>query len=370
MSGVGCGWTASTLAWHGTDNLMTLLITGGAGFVMSNLARHWLESDSDASAIIVDAAPLDALAERFFAPVRERLTFIQGDVTDSATWQSLGGRGITGIAHGATITPSTERERASPKQVVDVNLMGTVQALEFARRQTAFQRFIYVSSGSVYGEALPSTPDVPVPEDGLIAPIELYAITKYASELITRRYAELFGLQAASVRLSGVYGPMDRVTPARAVECVPNKIVHLALAGRPVRVKALEAGGDFIHVTDVAMALALLLRALRLRHDIYNIAYGEFSLIRELIEIVGERVPGLTVEVVAGAEADIAYDPRQRLARWGDYDISRLREELGWRPRPLRQALHSYIDWIQTNEPGWENYTPGAPASVGRFIRM
>src|SRR5574341_417098 len=171
---------------------MTLLITGGGGFVMSNLARHWLVSDSEANAMVLDATPLDAFAERFFAPVRSRMTFVQGDVTDPATWRNLEERGITRIVHGATITPSSERERANPKQILDVNLMGTVQALEFARRQPVFKRFMYVSSGAVYGEALPGTPDVPLAEDGHIAPVELYGITKYASELITRRYSECF----------------------------------------------------------------------------------------------------------------------------------------------------------------------------------
>lgn len=346
---------------------MTLLITGGTGFVMSNLARHWLESDPAATAIVLDMTPLDPPARHFFAPVQDRLTFVQGDIVDPATWSSLADRAITHIAHGATITPTDAREHAAPKQIVDVNVMGTVLALDFARSQPGFQRFVYVSSGSVYGEALPGTPDVPVPEDGHIAPIELYAITKYASELITRRYRELFGLQAASVRLSGVYGPMDRVTPARAVECVPYKIAHLALAGKPVRVTALEAGGDFIHAGDVAVALALLLRAPAPRSDVYNVAYGEFSLISEMLDIVREVVPDLQAEVVAADQADITYRPEQRLARWSDYDITRLRAEVGWQPRPLREALQSYVHWIRNNEPGWETYLPSASATVGRF---
>ncbi len=346
---------------------MTLLITGGTGFVMSNLARHWLESDAQATAIILDAASPDMACERFFAPVRDRLTFSLGDVTDARVWQSLAGAGITRLVHGATITPSTERERERPQQILEVNFNGTVQALEFARQQPGFQRFIYISSGSVYGEALPGTFDVPVREDGRIDPIELYAITKYASELVTRRYSDLFALDAIAVRLSGVYGPMDRATPARAVECVPNKIAHLALARQHIKVKALDAGGDFIHVGDIAVALGLLLRASSLKHPVYNIAYGQFSLISEMIDIARERVPALSVEEVPEAEADITYDPRQRLARWADYDIARLRAELGWQPRPLREALQSYMQWIKDNEPGWENYAPFAKDSVGRF---
>jgi UDP-glucose 4-epimerase len=328
---------------------MTLLVTGGTGFVMSNLVRHWLESDAAASVQVLDSAPWDARLERFFEPVRERLEFAQASVLDPGAWDGLAARPITHIVHGATITPSRERERADPREIVEVNLMGTVNALEFARRLPTLERFIYVSSGAVYGEALPGTPDVPVPEDGRVSPVELYGITKFGSEHITRRYGEVFGLDVVAVRFSGVYGPMDRATPGRAVDCVPKKIVAAALAGRPITVKALDAGGDFIHAHDVATGLAALLRAPALEHAVYNVAYGEFTLIAELIDIVRQVVPELRVEVVPGADADITYDARDRLGRWGDYDISRLRDELGWRPRPIAPALHSYVAWMREN---------------------
>ncbi|MGH2522637.1 MAG: NAD-dependent epimerase/dehydratase family protein [Anaerolineales bacterium] len=330
---------------------MTLLITGGTGFVLSNLARRWLEENPNESVLALDAAPWDAALERFFAPVRERLIFIQGDVLDQAVWDRLAGEtALTHVVHGATITPSAEREKAQPKQILEVNVMGTVNALEFARRLPHLRRFIYVSSGAVYGEARARTPDVPVPEDGHVSPVELYGISKYASEHITRRYGEVFGLSVASVRFSGVYGPMDRETPARAVQCIPYRVAHLALAGQPIRVNALEAGGDWIHAQDVARALAVLLRAPKLNHGVYNIAYGGFITIGELIEIVREVAPGLRASVVPEAEADIVQDPRKRLGRWSDYDVSRLRGEFGWAPRPIREALQSYVTWLRENE--------------------
>jgi len=328
---------------------MTLLITGGTGFVMSNLARHWLESDPAASVHVLDSALWDGRLDRFFEPVRGRLNFVQASVLDQRTWDRLAAQPITQIVHGATITPSSGRERANPREIVEVNLMGTVNTLEFARRLPTFKRFVYVSSGAVYGEALPGTPDVPVPEDGRVSPVELYGITKFGSEHITRRYGEVFGLDVASVRFSGVYGPMDRATPARAVDCVPKKIIAAALAGKPITVKALDAGGDFIHAHDVATALAGILRAPAIKHGVYNVAYGEFTSIGELIDIVRQVVPELRAEVVPESGADIAYDPRDRLGRWGDYDISRLQRELGWRPRPIGEALHSYVAWMREN---------------------
>jgi UDP-glucose 4-epimerase len=123
--------------------------------------------------------------------------------------------------------------------------------------------------------------------------------------------------------------------------------VSAALAGRTLTVKALDAGGDFIHAGDVAEALTALLRAPKLNHPVYNVAYGEFVLIRELIDIVREVAPDLQVQVKSDSEADITYDPRNRLGRWSDYAIDRLWHNVGWKPRPIREALHHYWHWAK-----------------------
>jgi nucleoside-diphosphate-sugar epimerase len=331
---------------------MTLLITGGTGFVMSNLARHWLEANPAATAVVLAAAAWDPTVERFFAPVRDRLTFVQADVLDPAAWERLvDGHDITHSVRGATITPlDSASENAQPRQILEVNIMGTVNALEFARRLPSLRRFIYVSSGAVYGEAVPGTPDVPVTEDGHLAPAEFYGITKFASELITHDYGQPSGLPVIGVRLSGVYGPTDRATPARKVESRVYRLVHLALAGRPLKVKSFEAGGDWIHAQDVARALSALLAAPELKHATYNIAQGEFTTLAEMVEIVRAVVLGLRKWVTPEADADIAQVPSRRLGRWIDYDNSRLRDECGCRPRPIRVALQSYVAWVRENE--------------------
>ena len=152
------------------------------------------------------------------------------------------------------------------------------------------------------------------------------------------------------MRLSGVYGPMDRVTESRDVRCVPNRIAHMALAGETIRVKDADGVGDWIHAGDVAEALRLLLRAPAPAHPVYNIAYGAAVTIGDLISIVAEHVPGTRWEVVGDGNANIMHDAQRRLGRWGAYDISRLADGHGWRPRPLAEAMHDYIDWIAAHE--------------------
>ena len=109
--------------------------------------------------------------------------------------------------------------------------MGTVAILDWARRLSRLQRFIYVSSGAVYKHHGPDRPGEPLPEDGYVMPRRLYGISKLASELITERYGDLFALPTASVRPSSVYGTMDRVTASRNFRHLPNRLAHLALDG-------------------------------------------------------------------------------------------------------------------------------------------
>ncbi|QND58706.1 NAD-dependent epimerase/dehydratase family protein [Mesorhizobium huakuii] len=339
---------------------MTLLVTGGTGFVMSVVARAWLDRDPQARAVILDRSSLDAAAEKHFAPVRDRLTVIAADVLDPKAWSAtLDEQGITVIVHGATITPISrgsaseakrQPEAEDPARIVDVNLMGTVRMLDWARTRPEVKRFVYVSSGSVYRHNGPDWGGEPLPEDGYVAPLTLYGISKFASEMVTNRYADLFGLSAVSVRLASVYGPMDRATESRNFRHVPNRVAHMALAGETIRPNSLEPVGDYTVSTDVAAAILALIDAPRLNYRHYNIGSGSSQTIGEIIDWAKERVPGLKVEVTSGEDANIVQDVRLKGGMWGAYDIARILRDTTWRPRPGKEAFHTYMDWIEANE--------------------
>jgi UDP-glucose 4-epimerase len=340
---------------------MTLLVTGATGFVMSVLGRYWLDAFPGERLVVLDAAAPDAAAVRYFAPVADRLDVVVADVTRPDSWRpALGGADITHIVHGATITPLSrgtvleaqrEPEAENPGRIIDINVMGTVAVLDWARTLPKLQRFIYVSSGAVYKHHGPDRPGEPLPEDGYVMPRRLYGISKLASELITERYGDLFGLSTASVRPSSVYGTMDRVTPSRNFRHVPNRIAHMAVEGvKRVRVNTLAAVGDYIHVEDVARAVVSLLRAPALRYGAYNIAAGRTATVGDLVGWAAEKAPGFQAEITAAADADIVQDAALSDGMWGAYDISRISAETGWKPRPVREALHAYMDWIAAHE--------------------
>ena len=342
---------------------MNLLVTGATGFVMSVLARHWLDADPRARVVILDAAPMDPAAVRYFAPVADRLSTIVADITRPDTWrEAIARHDISFIVHGATITPISrgtvneakrEPEAEIGGRIVDVNVMGTVALLEWARTLPALRRFIYVSSGAVYKHHGPDRPGEPLPEDGYVMPRTLYGVSKLASELITERYGELFGISSTSVRLASVYGTMDRPTASRNYRHVPNRIAHMAVAGtKRVRVNTLDAVGDYVHAEDVARAIIALLQLDQVRYSTYNIATGRTTRLGDLVKWAAEKYPGFQAEVVPADQADIVQDPARVDGMWGAYDISRIVADTGWKPRAVRDALHAYMDWIAKEEGG------------------
>jgi UDP-glucose 4-epimerase len=324
---------------------------------MSVLGRRWLDTDPSARLVILDSAPLDAAAQRYFATVADRMDVVVADVTRPEAWRGgLDRLGITHVVHGATVTPLSrgtasearrEPEAENPGRIIDVNVMGTVAVLDWARTAPGLRRFIYVSSGAVYKHHGPDRPGEPLPEDGYVMPRRLYGISKLASELVTERYGDLFGLSTASVRLSSVYGTMDRVTASRNFRHVPNRLAHMALDGLTrVRVNTLDAIGDYLHAEDAADGICSLLRVATLRYSAYNVAMGVTTSIAEMVGYIAGRIPGFHAEIASPEEADILQDPALNAGMWGAYDISRIRAETGWTPRPMRDALLAYMDWI------------------------
>lgn len=338
---------------------MAILITGGGGFVMSNLARSWLATHPDDDVVILDSGPLDAAFERFLGPFAHRLHYVRASILDRDALDRIAqSHNIAHVVHGATVSlfapeapgggtvanPETE----VPAHVLEVNIMGAVTLLDWARRLPGLRRLVNVSSGAVYNDYGPE-PFGPMPEDGWVDPPEFYGISKLSAEMIARRYAELFGMPVVSCRLSGVYGPMDRQRPSRAHYCPPYAALHRALEGKPIRVAAPEAVGDHIHAGDVADAIiALLDKPGPLAFPVYNIALGQSVTARELVEEVARIVPGTTWESCRNGDCDIAMADTFKGGRWGAYDISRLSGETGWRPRPFSVALRDYATFIQT----------------------
>jgi nucleoside-diphosphate-sugar epimerase len=191
---------------------MAILVTGAAGFVALNVVEHLLTAGQDV--VGLDRIPLPARAVRDFAKLPGRLTMIDGTILSGADLsRALTVGRVEAVIHCAVITAGSRREVEDPESVVAVNIQGAVATLVAASR-SGVKRFVYPSSGAVYGSAA-ATVDV-MDEDTLRpAPVNLYGLTKFAAESILPRVAETQGVLFTAARLGVVFGPWEYATGVR-----------------------------------------------------------------------------------------------------------------------------------------------------------
>lgn len=164
---------------------MKLLVTGGNGFVMSHVIRQWVGRGEDYRAISVDVFPPDAQLQGFLEPYDKQIELLAGSVTEQSFWDTeLRDVAPDFLVHGAAMTPNRNAsERGQARTIVEVNVQGVLNAMEWARNCSSLRRVVHVSTGSVYGA---DGPDGPLPENDfeMRSPDSLYPITKRAGELL------------------------------------------------------------------------------------------------------------------------------------------------------------------------------------------
>ncbi len=313
---------------------MPTLVTGGTGFIGSNLVKVLVEKGH--RVISLDIAPPDPLVRRYLGPHFDDVTWLQADITDRQAVLALAdSHAIEKIAHAAVYTVVLEDvERQQAARIFDINLAGTVNLLELAAAVDC-ARFVYVSSGGVY-ESLRGPGVVLKETAGLVPPSSTYSVSKYASELLTTRYSHLHGFSAVSVRLGGPYGPMERPTGHRAVMSMLHRMTGRAVRGEPLQAPA-PAVWSFTHALDLAAGIALALDHPAPGHDVYNLASGQSCTTDELMTAFREAVPGVRFEG-AGFQS--------RASSYGITDATRIKEDLGFHPQfDIASGLKQYIAW-------------------------
>ncbi|MCH2674838.1 MAG: NAD(P)-dependent oxidoreductase, partial [Dehalococcoidia bacterium] len=174
------------------------------------------------------------------------------------------------------------------------------------------------------------------------APDNLYGITKFSSEMITRRYGELHGLSTVSVRLSTPYGPMERVTGHRAVMSVFYDWIGRAVSGTNINSQDMAGGRDYIYISDIANGIRTVLDATSLPHNLYNLTTGIWVTYQQILDAVVELSPETVFEVPPSRPADSVGEGYSR----GPLSGHRLFEDLGWTPKfELKEGLADYIKW-------------------------
>jgi UDP-glucose 4-epimerase len=303
---------------------LNILIFGGTGFVGINIASALLARRHTVT--LFDRGALQRAAGQAFAGFGA-LDVIEGEIIDSQTVEATIARGVDAIILGAAITAAPAREAADPQSILHVNLMAQVPILMAAHRH-GVRRIINLSSGSAYGAAAfrPALLDEELPCE----PVSLYAITKFASEKVAARLASLWQADFISVRLSGVFGPWERLTGVRDTPSPQMQIVA-ALQQKKVAVLPRPGVRDWIYAPDVADAVAVLVEAPKPRHGLYNISTGNEWTALQWGQHLADLNPGFVCRLATSGEmptVDLHSD-----ADRAPLSISRMAEEFGWRAR-------------------------------------
>jgi UDP-glucose 4-epimerase len=210
-------------------------------------------------------------------------------------------------------------------------------------RELSLDRFLYVSSGSVYGEGR-GAQEV-LNEDTVLYPRSLYAATKYTSELLTRRYGELHGFPTVSVRLSSPYGPMERVTGHRAVMSAPYECTGNVVRGEPIRVGERSLGRDYTYVADTAAGICTVLDAPALSYEVYNVTSGVLVTLGDMVSTLQQLRP--TVQVIEQPSKE--YGNLRPGANRGTMDATRLSQDLGFTAsHDIRSGMEDYLLWRES----------------------
>ena len=322
---------------HRADELV--LVTGANGFVGINLLDQLTRRGVRVLAGSRRTPDMDS------APANHRLVeWVPCDVTSREQLVELvRTRGVTRILHAAAVTPTPEIEENDPVRVVDVNLAGTVNALEAARLGRV-DRFLLVSSSVLY-RGFPADRDRARETDAL-PPDNLYGVCKDACENLCRQYRRRNGVSAVSARLGTAYGPWEKESLSRSRLSAVTQLMAMGAPGqtRPMRVHGLEVARDYIHVSDACAAIAELTMHPNPRWDVYNVSSDAAFTLREALTALEAEMSGFVWEPAEHPDAaDFAFveaDVRAPL------DLSRLRSDVPqWGLRDLRRGIADYAAW-------------------------
>jgi UDP-N-acetylglucosamine 4-epimerase len=317
-----------------------VLVTGGAGFIGSNLIESFLNSDNQVVCLDNFSTGKRENLKGFMDDRRFKL--IEGDIRNYKDCEESV-RNIDVVFHQAALG-SVPRSIKDPVTSTDVNIGGFVKML-FAAKEAGVKRFIFAASSSTYGDH----PDLPKVEEKIGSPLSPYAITKYVDELFADNFAKTYGIEIIGLRYFNVFG--RRQDPDGAYAAVIPKFVKMLMKHE---VPLINGDGtvsrDFTYIDNVVQANHLSAITLNRAavNQVYNVAHGErtslnqlFSLIREMAGRFDEK--SLTIEPVYGPAR--AGDIPHSLA-----SIEKAKKLLGYSPvLNVRDGLEEAVKWFWYN---------------------
>jgi len=318
----------------------SVLITGGAGFIGSNLCEFFLENG-------FEVICLDNLATGFKSNMDGFMNhpffkFIEGDIRDLQTCREAV-KGVDYVLHQAALG-SVPRSIKDPVTTNEVNIGGFLNML-VAARDARVKRFVYAASSSTYGDS----ETLPKIEDKIGNPLSPYAVTKYVNELYADVFSKTYAIECIGLRYFNVFG--RRQSPKGAYAAViPLFVKSLISHESPVINGDGEYSRDFTYIENVIQAnyLAMTTTNQQAVNKVYNVAFGERTTLNQLFDYLREGLSGFDPAI---DEISPVYGP----FREGDIphslaSIDRARSLLGYDPKySVKKGLQEAIKWYWDN---------------------
>ncbi|HPC94407.1 MAG TPA: SDR family oxidoreductase [Sedimentisphaerales bacterium] len=306
------------------------LVTGGAGFIGSNICRRLVAEGCFVR--VVDNLLTGKRSN--LEGVIDKIDFVEADMGDPDVARSVV-KGIDVILHEGAL-PSVPRSVDEP-ELTHRHCVDATFTLLMAARDARVRRFVYAASSSAYGD----TPTLPKVETMPTSPLSPYAVGKLVGEYYCSVFAKVFGLETISLRYFNVFGPYQDPTSQYAA-AIPAFVTSILKDQPPTIYGDGEQSRDFTYIDNVVQANLCAARAKKTNGEVVNIACGEKVTVNEIIALINEMVGKHVKPIYAPARAG---DVKHSLA-----DITAARKLIGFEPVVLfRDGLRRAIAWYRDN---------------------
>lgn len=322
---------------------MTILITGGAGFIGSNFIYYILQKYPDYRVICLDkltyAGNLSTLEN---ALTKENFRFVQADICDKTAVDKIFSEELPDLVINFAAESHVDRSIRTPDVFLKTNVLG-VEVLMDACLKYGVLRYHQISTDEVYGDLPLDNPDLRFTENSPLNPSSPYSASKAAADLLVLSYIKTYGLNASISRSSNNYGPYqfpEKLIPLMIINALNDKPLPIYGDGKNIR--------DWIYVTDHCEAIDLIVHSGK-SGEIYNIdANNEMSNIN-LVKLICKEL-NKPEGLIKYVEDRKGHDRRYAI------DSSKLKGELGWHAKTdFLSGFKDIVDWYVNNREWWKN---------------
>ncbi|SFC33050.1 UDP-N-acetylglucosamine 4-epimerase [Zunongwangia mangrovi] len=318
----------------------TVLVTGGAGFIGSNLCQKLL--DLGAKVICLDNFSTGKRSNLNALNDHPNFTLLEADIRDFEACLNAC-KNVDYILHQAALG-SVPRSIKDPQTTNDVNVSGFLNML-VAAKENQVKRFIYAASSSTYGDAS----ELPKIEDHIGKPLSPYAITKYVNELYADVFQKTYGLENIGLRYFNVFGRHQDPNGAYAA-VIPKFVKKLMSHQSPVINGDGSFSRDFTYIDNVIQMnlLAMLTENPEAVNQVYNVAYGGRTNLNELVNILKSELSKFDPEI-SGISAKYGVE-RQGDVPHSQASIEKAKKLLGYQPEfSVKEGLAEAVSWYWNN---------------------